>query len=81
MTPEAKARQTIDTLLQQAGWLVFDVANANIHAGLGVAIREFPLNPGHGFADYLLYVNGKACGVIEADITPGSLHVCVPAAR
>ncbi|WP_382326383.1 type I restriction-modification enzyme R subunit C-terminal domain-containing protein [Hydrogenophaga sp. UC242_50] len=44
--------------------------NANIHAGdgavKGVAIREFPLNPGHGYADYLLYVNGKACGVIEA---------------
>lgn len=31
-----------------------------------MAIREFPLLPGHGFADYLLYVNGKACGVIEA---------------
>jgi type I restriction enzyme, R subunit len=31
-----------------------------------VAIREFPLDAGHGFADYLLYVNGKACGVIEA---------------
>jgi type I restriction enzyme, R subunit len=46
------------------------VASANLHAGSGavkgVAIREFPLNPGHGFADYLLYVNGKACGVIEA---------------
>ena len=70
MTPEARARQTIDALLMQAGWHVCDVANANIHAGSGtvkgVAIREFPLNPGHGFADYLLYVNGKACGVIEA---------------
>ncbi|PZO17570.1 MAG: restriction endonuclease subunit R, partial [Burkholderiales bacterium] len=70
MTPEARARQTIDALLMQAGWHVCDVANANIHAGIGtvkgVAIREFPLNPGHGFADYLLYVNGKACGVIEA---------------
>ncbi|HAX20568.1 MAG TPA: type III restriction endonuclease subunit R [Hydrogenophaga sp.] len=70
MTPEARARQTIDTLLTAAGWHVCNVANANIHAGggavKGVAIREFPLNPGHGFADYLLYVNGKACGVIEA---------------
>lgn len=70
MTPEARARQTIDALLMQAGWHVCDVANANIHAGTGaakgVAIREFPLNAGHGFADYLLYVNGKACGVIEA---------------
>ncbi len=68
MTPEARARQTIDALLTQAGWRVCDVGNANIHAGdsavKGVAIREFPLNPGHGFADYLLY--GKAFGVIEA---------------
>ena len=70
MTPEARARQTIDALLTAAGWHVCDVANANLRAGdgvvKGVAIREFPLNAGHGFADYLLYVNGKACGVIEA---------------
>ncbi len=70
MTPEQKARVSIDALLQQAGWHVCNVADANIHAGSGdvkgVAIREFPLNNGFGFADYLLYVNGKACGVIEA---------------
>ena len=66
MTPEAKARVTIDALLASAGWHVCSIADANIHAAVGVAIREFPLNPGFGFADYLLYVNGKACGVIEA---------------
>jgi type I restriction enzyme R subunit len=66
MTPEARARQTIDALLTAAGWHVCDVAHANIRAATGVAIREFPLDAGHGFADYLLYVNGKACGVIEA---------------
>ena len=66
MTPEARARQNIDALLEQAGWRVCNVADANIHGAQGVAIREFSLNPGHGFADYLLYVNGKACGVIEA---------------
>jgi type I restriction enzyme R subunit len=66
MTPEAKARQTIDTLLALAGWQVCDLSQANIHARTGVAIREFPLHSGHGVADYLLYVNGKACGVIEA---------------
>jgi type I site-specific restriction endonuclease len=66
MTPEQKARVSIDALLVQAGWHVCNVANANIHASTGVAIREFPLNNGFGFADYLLYVNGKACGVIEA---------------
>ncbi len=66
MTPEALARRQIDSLLQLAGWHVCNINQVNLHAALGVAIREFPLNPGHGFADYLLYVNGKACGVIEA---------------
>ena len=36
----------------------------NISAGLGVAVREFPLKSGH--ADYLLYADAKAIGVIEA---------------
>jgi hypothetical protein len=49
-----KARVGIDALLVQAGWHVRDVANANIHAPTGVAISEFPLNSGFGFADYLL---------------------------
>lgn len=66
MTPEAKARVSIDALRTTAGWHVCNVADANIHAAAGVAIREFPLNPGFGYANYLLYVNGKACGVIEA---------------
>jgi len=65
-TPEQEARETIDKMLDQSGWDVRDVDNANIHAKRGVAIREFPLNTGHGFADYLLYVDGRAAGVIEA---------------
>jgi type I restriction enzyme M protein len=63
--PEQQARGNIDRLLEAAGWHVCDAAAANIHAARGVAIREFPL-PGYGFADYLLYVDGKAAGVIEA---------------
>ena len=66
MTPEQKARVNIDTLLKQAGWHVCHMTDANIHAARGVALREFPLNPGYGFADYLLYIDGKAAGVIEA---------------
>ena len=65
-TPEAKARQQIDAILGSAGWLVQDYATRNIHAGPGVAIREFPLNQGHGTADYLLYVDQQAVGVLEA---------------
>jgi len=64
--PEAQARLKIDELLEAAGWLVCDAKAANIHAARGVAIREFPLVSGHGFADYLLYVDGQAAGVIEA---------------
>ena len=66
MKPEDRARVLIDDLLLAAGWHICDMAQANIHAAPGVALREFPLNTGHGVADYLLYVNGKACGVIEA---------------
>ena len=66
IAPEQLARLEIDRLLAAAGWRVVDLAEANLHAARGVAIREFPLAAGHGFADYLLYVDGKAAGVIEA---------------
>jgi type I restriction enzyme R subunit len=65
-TPEQRARAEIDRLLGLAGWAVQSVGEVNLHAARGVAVREFPLNPGHGFADYLLYVDGKAAGVVEA---------------
>jgi hypothetical protein len=60
--PEQAARENIDRLLTQAGWAVQDIKSTNLHAGPGVAIREFPLATGHGCADYLLYVQGKADG-------------------
>jgi len=65
-TAEQRARQTIDALLAAAGWAVQDFKAADLAAARGVALREFELNPGHGTADYLLYVDGKAAGVIEA---------------
>ncbi|MBA3006667.1 MAG: DEAD/DEAH box helicase family protein [Proteobacteria bacterium] len=73
MTSEIHAREKIDQLLTQAGWFVQDVKDTNIFAGKGVAIREFPLKQGHGFADYLLYVDGRAAGVIEAKKTGTTL--------
>ena len=66
MTPEAKARLVTDALLVQAGWHVCSMANAHIHAARGIALREFSLSTGFGFADYLPYLDGKAAGVIEA---------------
>lgn len=65
-TPEDRARKTIDDLLDKGGWLVQDRDKANVNAGRGVAVCSFPLKSGHGFADYLLYVDGQAAGVIEA---------------
>ncbi len=66
MSSEEEARKAIDALLEKAGWEVADADKVNISAQRNVAIREFPLKQGHGFADYLLYVEGKAAGVIEA---------------
>jgi hypothetical protein len=66
MQPEQEARETIDRMLGLAGWTIQDSKEVNIHAKFGVAIRNFPLKSGHGFADYILYVNQKAAGVIEA---------------
>ena len=68
MTPEERARVNIDRLLAQAGWAVQDVAALNVPAARGVAVREFPLRPSHGTADYLLYVDGRAAGVVEAKL-------------
>jgi type I restriction enzyme R subunit len=64
--PEEKARAEIDRLLAAAGWAVQDLKSANIHAAPGVALREFKLKDGYGAADYLLYIDAKAAGVIEA---------------
>ncbi|WP_411150272.1 DEAD/DEAH box helicase family protein [Streptomyces sp. A30] len=61
---EVQAREKIDAMLSKAGWRIQDKADANPLAGKGVAIREFTLATGR--ADYVLYVDGKIVGVIEA---------------
>lgn len=64
MTPEATARQQIDRKLERAGWAVQDLRRADFSAARGVAVREFPTDTGP--ADYLLFIDRVACGVIEA---------------
>lgn len=61
---EAQVRRIIDRMLTDAGWAVQDRAATNVHASLGVAVREVPTATGR--ADYLLYVDAKLVGVIEA---------------
>ena len=65
MTPERRARQTIDSMLEAAGWHVQNHAGHNTAAALGVAVREYPLKADQR-ADYLLFVSDVAVGVIEA---------------
>jgi MFS family permease len=65
-SPEREARQHIDAALEAAGWAIQDRATMNLTAAPGVAVREFKMAKGHGFADYLLFVNGKAIGALEA---------------
>ena len=66
MTPEQTSRTHLDGLLEQAGWAVQDAHAVNLYESRGVAVREFSLKPGHGTADYLLYVDQNAAGVVEA---------------
>ncbi|KQZ02027.1 hypothetical protein ASD45_15040 [Pseudolabrys sp. Root1462] len=65
-TPEQKARREIDADLAAAGWIVQDKDDIDLTAGRGIAVREFSLKSGYGFADYLLYVDRKVAGAIEA---------------
>ncbi|MBR4714388.1 MAG: DEAD/DEAH box helicase family protein [Paludibacteraceae bacterium] len=62
--PEQIARDKIDSLLEQAGWKIQSKNKIDFSAGLGVAIREYQTDEGP--ADYVLFVNRKPVGVIEA---------------
>jgi type I restriction enzyme R subunit len=64
MKPEERARLKIDRLLESAGWKIQNLRELNLGASIGIAVREFPLKS--GTADYLLFVDRVAVGVIEA---------------
>jgi type I restriction enzyme, R subunit len=66
LAPEAKARRRIDEMLTAAGWVVQDYKQIALGVAQGVAVREFSMAPAHGRADYLLFIDRKAAGVIEA---------------
>lgn len=62
--PEQIARDNIDKQLVACGWIIQDKKRLNLAAGLGVAVREYTTDVGP--ADYVLFVNHKPVGVIEA---------------
>jgi type I restriction enzyme, R subunit len=64
LTPEQLARQQIDAQLIASGWVVQDKKAINFNAGPGIAVREYQTDVGP--ADYVLFVDKQAVGVIEA---------------
>ena len=64
MTPEQRARKIIDQKLIEAGW---DICDRNHYTPLSSAIAiEEGLLKNNYEADYLLFIDGKAIGVLEA---------------
>ena len=61
---EVETREHIDQKLISAGWVIQDKKRLNLYESLGVAVREMDTDTGP--ADYMLFVDGKACGIIEA---------------
>ena len=61
---EAETRKEIDEKLEAAGWAVQDKKRINLMEKLGVAVREMDTDTGP--ADYMLFIDGAACGIIEA---------------
>ena len=81
MLPEEKARVKIDQMFEDAGWKVVD-RDFYTPTLTAAAIREGLLN-GNREADYFLFINGMAVGILEAkrkevDVTSGM--VCEQAA-
>src|SRR3989442_11104116 len=64
MTPEEQARQRIDEMLTASGWVIQDYRALNLAAGRGSVVREVPLKTGP--CDYLLLVDRKPVGIVEA---------------
>lgn len=62
--PEQIARDFIDKQLVACGWVVQSKSKINLSENLGVAVREYTTDVGP--ADYVLFVDGKPVGVIEA---------------
>ncbi len=62
--PEQIARDHIDQQLIECGWKIQSVKQINLNAGVGIAVKEYLTDAGP--ADYVLFVEGKPCGIIEA---------------
>jgi type I restriction enzyme R subunit len=63
--PEQIARDNIDKQLIACGWVIQDKDKLNLNAGIGVVVRYYLTQDGKE-TDYVLFVDKKPVGVIEA---------------
>ena len=63
-TPEQEARDNIDAMLERAGWKGQSKKTIDFSASLGIAVREYQTDVGP--ADYVLFIDKKPVGVVEA---------------
>lgn len=71
--PEQIARDHIDKQLLDCGWLIQDKSNLHLQAGKGIAVKEYHTDVGP--ADYVLFVDKKAVGIIEAKRKEAAVHL------
>jgi len=64
-TPEERAREVIDAKLAESGWVVQSRDAVNLTADPGAIVREFPLQGGHGYADYMLFVDRRPAAALD----------------
>src|SRR5438876_10510512 len=64
-SPEELALEKIDKLLAECGWIIQNRSTINLSASRGIAIREALLKD-RDEVGYLLFVDGKAIGTVEA---------------
>lgn len=71
--PEQIARDQIDSALIQSGWIIQNKKQINLTAGLGIAVREYQTDIGP--ADYVLFVDKKPVGILEAKRAEEGVHL------
>lgn len=73
--PEQKARDEIDRQLLACGWVIQPKTKINLAAAQGVAVQEYQTDIGP--ADYVLFVDKKPVGIIEAKRAEEAVHLTV----
>lgn len=63
--PEQLARDKIDAQLMACGWVIQDKEKLNLNATTGIVVRYYLTQDGKE-TDYVMFVDKKPCGIIEA---------------